>query len=83
MLKYNSKNIMNININLLLTTLHVLLYPPLKGFSHRSDTHIRVNLHYSFALQGVLKLKSFHMKRAVFARITCVLDDKAIFSYPT
>ena len=26
---------------LILTTLHDLLYPPLKGFSHRSD-HVRI-----------------------------------------
>ena len=27
---------------LMFTTLLDLLYPPLKGFSHRSDSHIRV-----------------------------------------
>jgi hypothetical protein len=27
---------------ILFTTLLILLYPPLKGFSHRSDSHIRV-----------------------------------------
>ncbi len=44
----------------MLTTLHVQLYPPLKGFSHRSD-HVRIRESSLFlqAHQGDLKPKCF------------------------
>ena len=35
---------------LILTTLHYLLYPPLKGFSHSLDTYVYKPL--PFAFQG-------------------------------
>ena len=44
------------------TTLLVLLYPPLKGFSHRSDSHIRVESSLFKAPQGDLKPKCFRYK---------------------
>ncbi len=41
------------------TTLLDQLYPPLKGFSHRSDSHIRVESSLFKAPQGVLKQNAF------------------------
>ena len=56
------------------TTLHCLLYPPLKGFSHRSDSHIRVESSLFKAPQGDLKQNAFDIE------VCAVLDDKAVFS---
>ena len=47
---------------LLLTTLLMLLYPPLKGFSHRSDSHIREESSLLLqAFKGHLKQIAFEM----------------------
>jgi len=57
-----SNTIMNLIKYLLLTTLLLLLYPPLKGFSHRSDSHIREESSLLlFAFKGHLKRKAFEM----------------------
>ena len=59
---------------LMFTTLLVLLYPPLKGFSHRSDSHIRE--------ESSLLLQAFkgHLKPRAFERVLSLnLPAKGIY----
>ena len=55
---------------LLLTTLHYLLYPPLKGFSQIQDKHMRVYLSLPKSHQGV-----YQATRAFKGKFACKMWD--------
>jgi len=57
----------------------MLLYPPLKGFSHRSDSHIRVESSLFKAPQGDLKPWAFDFTHErVLHRNRVILHQKRL-----